>query len=691
MDTDIAKWPNWETDDLIGRGSFGEVYRIHRNVFDEIETAALKVISIPKNANEIDELYCEGLDDESITNKYEEHLKSIIAEYTMMRKMRDCTNIVDCDDVHYEKQKNGVGWNVFIKMELLTPLLKTLGDNISEEIVIKLGKDICTALCACKKFNIIHRDIKPQNIFVSSDGDYKLGDFGIAKIAEKTMYGTYAGTRKYMAPEVYANKPYGAAADIYSLGLVLYWLLNNCRLPFLPTDAKKISFGMEDKAIKRRLSGEKIPSPINGSVALKSIVLKACEFNPEDRFLSPAQMREALETLLVYDSDEKVALDEGCEIHKDTIGIYNDSSEFKEGPKGYIKRQKEYSGADNSKMQFLEEKRNLAQKAEKLISCGGMFTVGLKSDGTVVAVGENNYGQCNVSHWKDIVDISKGAWHTVGLKSDGTVVAVGCNNHGQCNVSHWKDIIAVSADAYHTAGLKSDGTVVVASSLYRKFILRSTESRVNKWKNVVKIFTKKCETIGIKDDGTILSTSAFKAYPNSKDVIDFYNENGSNDFIGVKEDGSVVCFYDLNDKWSGFDWAESVFDWKDIVCVSFNNRLAAGLKKDGTIVAVGKNKNDCGKCEVSDWEDIVVVSVGSEHIVGLKSDGTVVATGYNEYGQCNVAEWKDIITVCAANCNTYGIKSDGTVVTAGRNEYGKCNVDNFKLFENIEDLKKYNN
>lgn len=323
MDTDIAKWPNWETDDLIGRGSFGEVYRIHRNVFDEIENAALKVISIPKNANEIDELYCEGLDDESITNKYEEHLKSIIAEYTMMRKMRDCTNIVDCDDVHYEKQKNGVGWNIFIKMELLTPLLKTLGDNISEEIVIKLGKDICTALCACKKFNIIHRDIKPQNIFVSSDGDYKLGDFGIAKIAEKTMYGTYAGTRKYMAPEVYANKPYGVTADIYSLGLVLYWLLNNCRLPFLPTDAKKISFGMEDKAIKRRLSGEEIPAPINGSDRLKAIVLKACAFNQEDRYLSPTQMMEALDAL--NDMDKVSFAKETDSV--ETENINNDESE----------------------------------------------------------------------------------------------------------------------------------------------------------------------------------------------------------------------------------------------------------------------------------------------------------------------------------------------------------------------------
>ena len=74
------------------------------------------------------------------------------------------------------------------------------------------------------------------------------------------------------------------------------------------------------------------------------------------------------------------------------------------------------------------------------ISAGGDHTVGLKSDGTVVAVGDNENGQCDVSRWKDIEAVSAGYFHTVGLKSDGTVVAVGDNTYGQCDVSQWKDI-----------------------------------------------------------------------------------------------------------------------------------------------------------------------------------------------------------------------------------------------------------
>ena len=86
-----------------------------------------------------------------------------------------------------------------------------------------------------------------------------------------------------------------------------------------------------------------------------------------------------------------------------------------------------------------------------MVAAGYYHTVGLKSDGTAVAVGHNDYGQCNVGDWTDITQVAAGGYHTVGFKSDGTVVTVGRNDEGQCNVG-----------GYHTVGLKSDGTVVAA-------------------------------------------------------------------------------------------------------------------------------------------------------------------------------------------------------------------------------------
>jgi hypothetical protein len=95
------------------------------------------------------------------------------------------------------------------------------------------------------------------------------------------------------------------------------------------------------------------------------------------------------------------------------------------------------------------------------VAAGGQHTVGLKSDGTVVAVGDDTFGQVShVSSWTGITQVAAGYWHTVGLKSNGTVVAVGYNDDGECEVSSWTGITQVAAGEVHTVGLKSDGTMV---------------------------------------------------------------------------------------------------------------------------------------------------------------------------------------------------------------------------------------
>ena len=296
MDNKVL-WPGWETVRLIGRGSFGAVYEIERNMLGEKEKAALKVISIPENSGEIDSLRDEGYDDASITGTFKEHLKSIVAEYALMRKLNGNTNVVNCDDVRYVQHDDGFGWDIFIKMELLTPMKKALSKTPSNGQIARLGADICRALTLCKNYSIVHRDIKPDNIFVSDTGDCKLGDFGIARTMEKTSGGTKIGTYEYMAPEVYHGKPYGSGADIYSLGLVLYWLLNERRTPFLPLPPALPTVREKEEARLRRFSGEPIPAPAHGSEELQRIVLKACAYDPKDRYQSAAEMLRDLEAL----------------------------------------------------------------------------------------------------------------------------------------------------------------------------------------------------------------------------------------------------------------------------------------------------------------------------------------------------------------------------------------------------------
>lgn len=297
MDTTTVAWPGWDVVRKIGSGSFGAVYEIERKVLDKTEKAALKVITIPQDAGDIDELYSDGYDDESITQRYKSYLEDIIREYSMMAEMKGHTNVVYCDDFRYIQHDDGIGWDIYIKMELLTPLTKTLPKEIPEDQIIKIGVDLCNALKLCEDRNIVHRDIKPQNIFASADGNYKLGDFGIAKTAERTTSGTKIGTYKYMAPEVYNNQPYGHGADLYSLGLVLYWLLNERRTPFLPMPPKVPTTTEEDEARKKRFSGEKITAPAHGSEELKRIVLKACAYDPKDRYHTAEELQEDLVSL----------------------------------------------------------------------------------------------------------------------------------------------------------------------------------------------------------------------------------------------------------------------------------------------------------------------------------------------------------------------------------------------------------
>lgn len=285
-------WPNWEVTKFLGGGSFGAVYEITRTLFggQAQEKAAVKVISVPKDKDDVQELLSNGYKLESINERFLQDLQDIAKEYSMMAKLKGNANVVYCDDLHYEPKPDGIGWTLYIKMELLTPLNKALGEQVSEQQVVKLGMDLCNALSACKKNNIIHRDIKPANIMVANDGNYKLGDFGVAKTTERTAGGTKTGTYNYMAPEVYNNRPYGMSVDIYSLGMVMYWMLNGRCGPFLPLPPTVPSALQIDEAKQKRFGGTPLPEPVYGDPRLKQIVLKACAYDPAKRYQTPEEL-----------------------------------------------------------------------------------------------------------------------------------------------------------------------------------------------------------------------------------------------------------------------------------------------------------------------------------------------------------------------------------------------------------------
>lgn len=297
-----TRLPGWEIlEPPIGTGGFSTVYEIVRvDKFGMEEHAALKVISVPENKSDIEAFRDDGLDDKSITAYFKTQVDDISREFLLLSDMKGNSHIVSYEDHQIVQHDHDPGWDILIRMELLASLTdyyraNFAGTAIDETTVIKIGVDLCRALELCERKKIIHRDIKPQNIFVNRNGDFKLGDFGIARVSDHTTRATKAGTYTYMAPEVYQNRGYNAKVDQYSLGLVLYWLLNDRRMPFAPPDVPTAE--SNSIALQRRMSGEPLPAPLHGSPELKRIVLRACAFDPNERFSSPMELRLALELI----------------------------------------------------------------------------------------------------------------------------------------------------------------------------------------------------------------------------------------------------------------------------------------------------------------------------------------------------------------------------------------------------------
>ncbi len=298
MEKDILSraWPEWKAVKELGRGSYGVVYEAVRMDHQVESRAAIKVISIPQNESEIDSLRSEGMTLDASKTYLRGVVDDFVSEIQMMESFKGIQNIVSVEDYKVIEKENQIGWDIFIRMELLTSFNKYICDKtLTEAEVIKLGCDICTALEFCAKRNVIHRDIKPENIFVNDFGDFKLGDFGIARKLESVTGGySQKGTFNYMAPEVEKGTEYDARVDLYSLGLVLYRFMNKNRLPFLDTDRQLLNPNDRVEAVRRRMNGEALPLPRDASPDMAQAILCACAYDPRRRFSTATAMKTAL-------------------------------------------------------------------------------------------------------------------------------------------------------------------------------------------------------------------------------------------------------------------------------------------------------------------------------------------------------------------------------------------------------------
>jgi len=290
----------YQEESLIGEGSYGKVYKAKNMKKKSSEVYAIKNIKVEKSKQEIENLKYEGLTENEIKDNLNEILQSCEAEIKLMNDLKGSNHVVNIEDYEVLPLKNGFGFELNIRMELLERIEVYFSEkNPTSHDILKLGLDISKALRDCNKINIIHRDIKPDNIFINKFGDYKLGDFGIARNLEKTTSGlSQKGTFNYIAPEVYKGSRYNKTVDYYSLGLVIYKYFNYNRLPFLPPYPEKITVNSREEAVMKRAEGEIIPPPINATEEEATVILKMLAYNSKDRYQNIEECIKDIEELL---------------------------------------------------------------------------------------------------------------------------------------------------------------------------------------------------------------------------------------------------------------------------------------------------------------------------------------------------------------------------------------------------------
>lgn len=253
----------------------------------------LKHIAVPESKTQVEALLFTGAasNEEEAQRYYEQLVEDYLDELTAMQGLHGSANVATYIDWQVSAREEEIGFDLY----LLSDKWQTLPEYLSLTAMthlraLNLGLDLCTALCDLRAHNLIHRNIKPSNIYLNGLSSFMLGDLGVARI-ENLKYCAMPERMitEYTAPELSdIMTPFNTTIDIYAVGMVLYRILNGNHGPF--EDEKTSS----KAANKMRLSGTPLPAPLYADYELAEILFKACAFEPADRYQSPEELMQEL-------------------------------------------------------------------------------------------------------------------------------------------------------------------------------------------------------------------------------------------------------------------------------------------------------------------------------------------------------------------------------------------------------------
>ena len=339
----------------------------------------------------------------------------------------------------------------------------------------------------------------------------------------------------------------------------------------------------------------------------------------------------------------------------------------------------------------------------------GTSTTIAGTDGTPIAWGFNQQGQCNVPAGETFIQVDAGDYHSLGLRADGTAIGWGYNQDGQASVPENETFIQVAAGSYYSIGLRADGTPVVwGQDTYCPVIGACCFGGGSYCEGDYPqdycemdggTFVSSCADCTDGDvaccvDDFCVVISAFDCYSVSGTVVDSCNGsvcttnvaccvdgfciefsvalcNAVSGTIVASCDGSV-CVDQEDETDSG-----SIYDvpaGETFTRVSAGNSYAIGLRSDGTAIAWGCDSYGYGVKSIPPGETFIQVEASIYCSLGLRPDGTVIAWGLESHPIMNVPTDEIFVQIALGTEHAVGLRADGTAIAWGQNSQGQCNV-----------------
>lgn len=294
----------WYTQNQIGSGADGKVFSIKRENRDgSDDISSLKIIRIGENKSERKSVYQQNTDFSSENDYFEKTITSITDNIDIVMKTDAGKYFVNYEEYETRKASDGKGWLILIRLERMKSLSELLEEfSFTHNEVVRLGISICQSLIKCRTFGYIYPNLKPENVLFDKNSVCKLGDFGTFSLLEPSRAAiAYKRTQYYMAPEFIKSAKVNCTIDTYSLGLILYMLVNRNRLPFVNPYPENITIHSLNQSTQNRLDAVPLPKPALASDELFEIINKACNPKENKRYLSPKQMLLDLKKLVKTD------------------------------------------------------------------------------------------------------------------------------------------------------------------------------------------------------------------------------------------------------------------------------------------------------------------------------------------------------------------------------------------------------